>query len=161
MKRWILCICILALAASAADAAPSRASSRIRAYKGLMEVEVAGGAEHAVLDSLAGEAARDGYTQVSRDDEKLRMRWERTATAEEVAPAGWTVEGTERRRLQFEVVGAKDGRPQDRRRDQPRFESERARREGEGRGQGAAVPRRAEGHARAREPRVFPAVKPE
>jgi len=110
MKRWILGICILALAASAADAAPSRASSRIRAYKGLMEVEVAGGAEHAVLDSLAAEAARDGYTQVSRDDEKLRMRWERTATAAEVAPAGWTVEGTERRRLQFEVVGAKDGR---------------------------------------------------
>jgi len=110
MKRWILCICILALAASAADAAPSRASSRIRAYKGLMEVEVAGGAEHAVLDSLAGEAAREGYTQVSRDDEKLRMRWERTATAAEVAPAGWTVEGTERRRLQFEVVEAKDGR---------------------------------------------------
>jgi len=110
MKRWILCICILALAASAAGAAPSRASSRIRAYKGLVEVEVAGGAEHAVLDSLAGEAARDGYTQVARDDEKLRMRWERTATAAEVAPAGWTVEGTERRRLQFEVVEAKDGR---------------------------------------------------
>jgi len=60
MKRWILCICILALAASAADAAPSRASSRIRAYKGLMEVEVAGGAEHAVLDSLAGEPRATG-----------------------------------------------------------------------------------------------------
>jgi hypothetical protein len=109
MKRWILCLCILALGAAAADAAPSRASSRIRAYKGLMEVEVAGGTGHAVLDSLAGEAARDGYTQVSRDDEKLRMRWERTATAEEVAPAGWAVEGTERRRLQFEVVAGKNG----------------------------------------------------
>ena len=109
MKRWILCICILALATAAANAAPSRASSRIRAYKGLMEVEVAGGAGNAVLDSLASEAARDGYTQVSRDDEKLRMRWERTATAEEVAPAGWTVEGTERRRLQFEVVEGKNG----------------------------------------------------
>jgi hypothetical protein len=110
MKRWVLCLCMLALAVTAADAAPSRASSRIRAYKGLMEVEVAGGAEHAVLDSLASEAAGDGYTQVSRDDEKLRMRWERTATAEEVAPVGLTVEGTERRRLQFEIVGAKNGR---------------------------------------------------
>ena len=109
MKRWILCICILATAASAAQAAPSHASSRMRAYRGLMEVEIAGGAAHAVLDSLAAEAARAGYTQVSRDDEKLRMRWERTATAEEVAPAGWTVEGTERRRLQFEVVEAKNG----------------------------------------------------
>jgi len=109
MKRWILCICILALAASAADAAPSRASSRMRAYKGLMEVEIGAGDEHAVLDTLASEAARAGYTQVSRDDEKLRMRWERTATAEEVAPGGWTVEGTERRRLQFEVVEAKNG----------------------------------------------------
>ena len=109
MKRWILCICILALGAAAANAAPSRASSRIRAYKGLMEVEVPGVAEHALLDSLASEAARAGYTQVSRDDEKLRMRWERTATAEEVAPAGWTFEGTERRRLQYEVVEGKSG----------------------------------------------------
>ena len=109
MKRWILALCILALAAAAADGAPSRASSRIRAYKGLMEVEVAGGAESAVLDSLAGEAARAGYTQVSRDDEKLRMRWERTATAEDVAPAGWAYESTQRRRLQFEVVEGKNG----------------------------------------------------
>jgi len=109
MKRLILCICILALAAAAADAAPSRASSRMRAYKGLMEAEVSGGAEHAVLDSLASEAARAGYTQVTRDDEKLRMRWERTATAEEVAPADWTYEGTERRRLQYEVVTGKNG----------------------------------------------------
>ena len=110
MKRWILGLCILALAAAAADAAPSRASSRIRAYKGLMKAEVAGGAEAAVLDSLASAAARAGYTQVSRDDEKLRMRWERPATAEEVAPAGWTFGSTERRRLQFEVVQAKNGR---------------------------------------------------
>ena len=110
MLRILIGLFVFALAVPA-DAAPSRASSRIRAYEGRFETVIAGGAETAVLDSLAAEAARAGFTLVSRDDEHLRMRWEKPATAEEVSAAtGWSVGSAEVRRLQFEVVENKGGR---------------------------------------------------
>jgi hypothetical protein len=110
MKRFLLSLVLLAAMAAPAPApaAPAKASSRIRNYRDRIEVTVPHGPAAAVMDSLAAEALRAGFTQVTRDDAKLRMRWEKTATADEVTPiAGWSYEDTERRRFQFEVVRAK------------------------------------------------------
>ena len=106
MNRLFATLVLLTLAVPAL-AVPGRASSRIRNYRDRFEV-VVGGPAGMVLDSLAAEAARAGFTQVSRDDVKLRMRWEKAATPEEVEPvANWTYEDTERRRFQFEIAQAK------------------------------------------------------
>jgi hypothetical protein len=108
MVRFVLTLLLCAALAEPAAAVPARASSRVRNYRDRIQVTVPHGPAAAVLDSLAAGAARAGFTQVTRDDAKLRMRWEKTATADEVAPvAGWSYEDTERRRLQFEVVRAK------------------------------------------------------
>ena len=108
MLRILSGLIVLALAVPA-DAAPSRASSRIRAYQGRFETVVAGGDEVAVLDSLGAFAERRGFILRSRDGEKLRLLYERPAVAEEVARVGWTVASTEVTRLQFEVVAGKNG----------------------------------------------------
>lgn len=109
MLRILTGLIVLALAVPAI-AAPSRASSRIRAYQGRFETLVAGGDETAVLDSLGALAERRGFILRSRDEEKLRLLYERPAAAEEVARVGWTVSSTEINRLQFEVVEAKGGK---------------------------------------------------
>lgn len=109
MLRILVALIALACAVPA-DAAPSRASSRIRAYQGRFETVVAGEDQVAVLDSLGAMAERAGFVLKSRDEEKLRLLYERPATAEEVARVGWTVASTEVNRLQFEVVEAKNGK---------------------------------------------------
>ena len=108
MFRILLALIVLALAVPA-DAAPSRASSRIRAYQGRFETVVAGEDQLAVFDSLGAAAERAGFVLISRDEENLRLLYERPALAEEVARVGWTVASTEVNRLQFEVVEGKKG----------------------------------------------------
>jgi hypothetical protein len=109
MLRILVALIALACAVPA-DAAPSRASSRIRAYQGRFETVVAGEDQVAVLDTLGAMAERAGFVLRSRDEEKLRLLYERPAAAEDVARVGWTVASTEVNRLQFEVVEAKNGK---------------------------------------------------
>ncbi len=108
MLRILVALTVLACALPAV-AAPSRASSKIRAYQGRFETAVAGEDPLAVLDSLGALAERAGFLLKSRDQEKLRLLYERPAAAEEVARIGWTVSSTEVNRLQFEVVEGKKG----------------------------------------------------
>ena len=110
MHRILASLIVLAFALPAV-AAPSGASSRIRAYQARFETVVGGEDQLAVLDSLGAEAERAGFRLLSRDEEKLRLLYEKPATAKEVAAAtNWTVASTEVRRLQFEVVEDKNGR---------------------------------------------------
>jgi hypothetical protein len=108
MLRILVALTIVACAVPA-DAAPSRATSKIRAYQGRFETVVAGEDQGAVLDSLGAFAERAGFVLISRDEEHLRLLYERPAVAEEVARVGWTVSSTEVNRLQFEVVAGKNG----------------------------------------------------
>src|SRR5262245_53352666 len=103
MLRILVALVVVACAVPA-HAAPSRASSKIRAYQGRFETAVAGGNQLAVLDSLGAFAERAGFVLLSRDEVKLRLLYERPAVAEEVARVGWTVSSTEVNRLRFEVV---------------------------------------------------------
>jgi len=109
MLRILVAFAIVACAVPA-NAAPSRATSKIRAYQGRFETVVAGGNELAVLDSLGAFSERAGFVLRSRDEEHLRLLYERPAVAEEVARVGWTVSSSEVNRLQFEVVEGKNGR---------------------------------------------------
>jgi hypothetical protein len=94
--------------ASAEDAAvPKRASSRIRNLAGRMETFIRADAESVVLDSLAVRAILLGYAEVGADREDLKLMLEKPATVAEVAMLGGHPEGTEVKRLQFEVVRAK------------------------------------------------------
>ena len=94
-----------------AAAAPSSASSRMRSFAGSMEIVVPAMVEPYVLDSIAVNAIRSGYALVSSDREHLRLRLEEPATLEEVTVIGATrLAGTERKRLQFEVVNADGNR---------------------------------------------------
>jgi hypothetical protein len=110
MTRSSMQVVLLLLAAfvvvPAAVAAPSRASSRIRALAGRMEAVIRAGDEAAVLDSLTVRAARLGYALAERDSDDVRVRLEMPAVAGEVTPLGARFEGTERKRLRFEVVRA-------------------------------------------------------
>lgn len=105
----ILIVLAVALSAVPAQAAPSRASSKIRAFQGRFETIVSGEDQLAVLDSLGAFAERAGFLLKSRDEAKLRLLYERPAPAEDVARVGWTVASTEVNRLQFEVVEGKNG----------------------------------------------------
>jgi hypothetical protein len=107
----ILAGLIIVACAIPADAAPSRASSKIRSYQGRFETVVGGEDQLAVLDSLGALAERAGFLLKSRDENKLRLLYEKPATAEEVSAAtGWTVGDTEVQRLQFEIIEGKNGR---------------------------------------------------
>jgi hypothetical protein len=106
MTRWIA-IALLVVLAVPAGAAPSKPSSRIRALAGRIEVPVRADSAPAALDSLALAAARLGYELAELDREELRLRLEMPATLGEVGPLGWKFEGTERKRLDFELARAK------------------------------------------------------
>ena len=114
-KRLVLPLALCALVAAAgldpfgfgagpAGAAPSSASSRMRSFDGSIEVVVGADAEAYALDSIAVQAIRRGYAEVPGDRERLRLRFEKPATLEDVSALGQRYENTERRRLEFEVV---------------------------------------------------------
>jgi hypothetical protein len=114
-RRWFAALVpLLLLAALAAatpptrsDAAASRASSRIRDLRGRMEVQVGTTDEAVLIDTLEAAALRQGWELLSRDVEDARLRFEKIPTAAEVAVHGWTFEGTERKRLDVEIVTVK------------------------------------------------------
>ena len=108
MLRKLVTLAVV-LSVVPAQAAPSRATSRIRAYQGRFETVVSGEDQLAVLDSLGAFAERAGFLLKSRDEARLRLLYERPASAEDVARVGWTVASTEVNRLQFEVVEGKNG----------------------------------------------------
>jgi hypothetical protein len=99
---------LLLLAASGllapALAAPSRVSSRMRSLANRMETAVRADAESVALDTIAVRALRLGYELVSSDREHMRLRLEKPATLAEVGGLGRSFEGSERKRLDFEVV---------------------------------------------------------
>jgi hypothetical protein len=107
-----LLIAVLAAASigpgpASVDAAGSKASSRIRDLAGRIEVQVATTDETLLMDSLEAAAARQGYELITRDVEDARLRFEKPATAAEVAVHGWSYEGTERKRIDVEIVQVK------------------------------------------------------
>ncbi len=104
----LLLLTALGSAASAAAAeVPSRASSRIRDLSGRMETFIRADAESVVLDSIAVRALLLGYAEVGSNPGDLRLRLEKPATMAEVTSLGGQYEGSEVKRLQFEVVRAK------------------------------------------------------
>lgn len=114
MTRSAMQMVLLVLAAfvvvPAAVAAPSRASSRMRNLSGRMDVVVGAVDEAAILDSISVRASRLGYAVAERDTDDVRLRLEKPAVLAEVAPLGARFEGSEQKRLRFEVVRV-DGRP--------------------------------------------------
>jgi len=114
MTRSAMQMMLLLLAAfvvvPSAWAAPSRASSRMRNLPGRMDVVVGPVDEQAILDTLSVRASRLGYAVAERDTDDVRLRLEKPAVLAEVAPLGTRFEGTEQKRLLFEVVRV-DGRP--------------------------------------------------
>lgn len=110
VRRWIPAILLALVTGGAlapvldASAAPSSASSRMRSFDGTIEVVVGADAEPIALDSISAQAARHGYVEQPGDRERLRLRFEKPATLEEVSILGAGFEGTEKKRLEFEVV---------------------------------------------------------
>jgi hypothetical protein len=105
MQAVLLLLAVFVVVPSAV-AAPSRASSRMRNLSGRMEVVVGAVDEAAILDSLSVRASRLGYAVADRDSDDVRLRLEKPAVLAEVAPLGARFEGTEQKRLLFEVVRA-------------------------------------------------------
>jgi len=87
-----------------ADSAPSRASSRMRALSGRIQVQVRADAQPVLLDSLTAAAVRLGYELVGRDDKNLRLRLGIPAELGEVESFGWDYQGTESKQLAFEII---------------------------------------------------------
>jgi hypothetical protein len=102
----LLLLAALSSAAAAAEV-PSQASSRIRNLAGRMETFIRADAEAVVLDSIAVRSILLGYAEVGTDRDNMRLRLEKPATMAEVTSLGRSYEGTEVKRLQFEVVRAK------------------------------------------------------
>ena len=95
------------LAGPAAAEVPSQASSRIRNLAGRMETFVRADAESMVLDTIAVRAILLGYAEVGTDRDNMRLRFEKPASMAEVTALGRNYEGTEVKRLQFEIVRGK------------------------------------------------------
>jgi hypothetical protein len=112
--RTLLCLLLLVvpLFARSSFAAPSRASSRMRALSGTMEVLVRADAEPAILDSIEIAAFRLGYETIVRDRKKLRLRLEKATTLAELKMLSLDSADRGSKRLDFEVVNA--GKPADR-----------------------------------------------
>ena len=107
-RRTSTTVFVLVLASSGilslAVASPSTVSSRMRSHAGRMETSVRADAESVALDTIAVHAIRLGYALVSSDKKHLRLRLEEPATQAEISLLGRNFEGTERKRLEFEVV---------------------------------------------------------
>ena len=105
-QGWILVALSIPLLAitSPGGAAPNEASSRVRNIKGKIETTVPASAESVLVDSITVIAFRNGWELLSSDKQTLRVRFEKPATAAEVATLVSTVDGNELKRVGFEVV---------------------------------------------------------
>ena len=114
MTRLASTFVLLLLGASgilfSAVAAPSSPSSRMRSLSGRMETSIRASAESVALDTIAVHATRFGYAVVKSDSEDVRLRLEKPATQAEVQMLGMSFEGSEQKRLDFEVVRGRQPR---------------------------------------------------